>query len=109
MCLLCDQVADRSLASRHQIGHQARLGSAYIETQYLIDQDSADFTRRITATDFVLDYYMHITGGAVQVSGGDFGAQIIRSLEIPPADHAFFRSTIDRLDSLIDLEFSRGV
>ena len=105
MCLLCDQVADRHLASRYQIGPQARLGSAYIETQYLIDQDSADFTHRVTATDSVLDYYMHIPGGAVQVSGGDFGTQIIRSLEIPPADQAFLRSTINRVDNLIDLDF----
>ena len=106
VCLTCAKFVDRSLSSRYQAAHQARLGGAHIETQYLIDQASADFTHRITATDSVLDYYMHALGGVVHVSGGDFGAQIIRSVEIPAVDQAFLRQMINRIDNLIDLDFN---
>ena len=43
----------------------------------LIDDLNVAATRRFTATDGVLDYYMHTPGGAVAVSGGGFGQQVI--------------------------------
>lgn len=106
MCLLCDQAAGRKFAAADHSVSSIGLSRATIEPEYLIDQDSADFTRRITATDAVLDYYLHASGGSVRVSGGGFGAQTIRSVSIEAADQQFFRQMIDRLDALIDLDFN---
>lgn len=96
----------RSLAAGDRVVSQSRLSGATIETQDLVDQDAADFTRRITAADSVLDYYLHAPGGSVLVSGGGFGSQTIRSVAIPAADQTFFRQMIDRLDALIELDFN---
>ena len=62
-------------------------------------------TRRFTATDGVLDYYMHAPGGAVAVSGGGFGQQVIQALPISVEDQAYLRSVVATLDSIIDLDF----
>ena len=71
----------------------------------LLDNGSVRFTQRLTATDGVLDYYLHASGGAVNVSGGGFGEQEIQSLSIPGSDQDYFNSMVRRLDSIIDLDF----
>ena len=71
----------------------------------LIDDLNVAATRRFTATDGVLDYYMHAPGGAVTVSGGGFGQQVIQALPISAEDQAYFRSVVATLDSIIDLDF----
>ena len=63
------------------------------------------FTQRATATDGVLDYYLHASGGSVKVSGGGFGEQEIQSLSIPGSDQDYFNYMVRRLDSIIDLDF----
>lgn len=65
-------------------------------------------TRLATATDDILDYYLHTSGGAVTVSGGGFGEQTIQSLSISSADQAYFDTMVQRLDSVIDLDFRRS-
>ena len=64
-------------------------------------------TRQAMATYDVLDYYLHTTGGAITVSGGDFGEQMIQSVSISSFDQAYFRAIVHRLDKIIDLDFRR--
>lgn len=73
----------------------------------LIDDDNASFSRQVTATDGVLDYYLHTPGGAVTVAtdGGGFDEQIIDSVMISAQDQSFFRDMVNRFDTIIDLDF----
>ena len=75
----------------------------------LLDNGSVAVTRRATATDGVLDYYLHALGGAVKVSGGGFGEQEIQSIAIPGPDQDYFNAMVRRLDSIIDLDFTQVV
>ena len=71
----------------------------------LLDAGNVAATRQTTATDGVLDYYLHTPGGAVTVSGGGFGEQTIQSVSISAADQDYFNAMVRRLDSIIDLDF----
>ena len=71
----------------------------------LIDNGNVAATRQATATDGVLDGYLHAPGGSVNVSGGGFGDQQIRSMAIPESDQNYFKSVVRRLDGIIDLDF----
>ena len=64
--------------------------------------------RRFTATDGVLDYYMHAPGGAVAVRWS-LGQQVIQALPISDEDQAYFRSVVAMLDAIIDLDFREAV
>ena len=106
MCVLCDQF----LAQRYQVleGRGAqRLESLSIASAELIDNSFVEFTRQITASDSLLNYYLHDPGGAVVVAAGDggFDKQTIQSVAIPDDDQAYFREMVARLDSIIDLDF----
>ena len=57
-------------------------------------------TRLAIATDNVLDYYLHTSGGAVTVSGGGFGEQTIQSVSIPSSDQAYFNAMVQRVDNI---------
>ena len=104
MCVLCDQVqAQRIAMATGAKGPSVNLLT--IAPEFLIDSTNADYTHRATATDGLLDYYLHTTGGSVSVSGGGFGEQTIQSVEIPFADQDYFRSVVNRLDSILDLDF----
>ena len=71
----------------------------------LLDYSSVAVTRSTTATDGVLDYYLHKSGGAVTVSGGGYGVQEIQSLAISDTDQSYFHAMVHRLDGIIDLDF----
>ncbi|WP_114990368.1 M64 family metallopeptidase [Synechococcus sp. UW179A] len=81
------------------------LSGLSIAPAQLIDELSARITRRAVANDGFLDFYMQSAGGAVSVSGGTLGGQVIQSLPIPLVDQEFVRSVITRLDAVIDLDF----
>ena len=104
MCTLCDQVTAQSfrIAKPNDRLAMYELPIAPVE---LLDNGSVAVTRRATATDGVLDYYLHTPGGAVTVSGGGFGEQEIQSLAIPASDQDYFNAMVRRLDSIIDLDF----
>ena len=106
MCVLCDQGA----AQRFEIA-DAKDGLALyglsIAPAELLDNGSVAVTRRVTAMDGVLDYYLHTPGGAVTVSGGGFGEQEIQSISIPGPDQDYFNAMVRRLDSIIDLDFTQ--
>lgn len=106
MCVLCDQA--QALRGGGGQGIEAwRLDGLSIAPAALIDRDNAAFSRGVTASDGLLDYYLHKPGGAVVVASGDggFNEQTIQSVAISDRDQAFFRDMVNRLDGIIDLDF----
>ena len=85
MCMLCNQVRGQSFGIVKPNDHLSLYGLSIAPTE-LLDNGSVAVTRRATATDGVLDYYLHALGGAVKVSGGGFGEQEIQSIAIPGPD-----------------------
>ena len=71
----------------------------------LISPAAAEFSRELVSSDGVMNMYVHAPGGAVQVSGGGFGTQTIQSVPITGQDQDYIRSIVNRLDSIIDLDF----
>ena len=106
MCMLCDQVTGQSFRMLKPNDRLALYGLSIAPAE-LLDNGSVGVTRRSTATDGVLDYYLHTPGGAVTVSGGGFGQQEIQSISIPGSDQDYFNAMVRRLDSIIDLDFIR--
>ena len=107
MCLLCERARPQQFRSGGSGGskdERVLLGLS-IAPAKLIDDLNVAATRRFTATDGVLDYYMHAPGGAVVVSGGGFGEQLIQALPISDEDQIYFRSVVATLDAIIDLDF----
>jgi len=107
MCVLCERARVQSSLSDRIAGSEAyrALEGHLIAAEKLIDDISVAATRRFIATDGLLDYYMHVPGGAVSVSGGGFDRQVIHALPIPADDQAYFRSVVAKLDAIIDLDF----
>ena len=107
MCLLCDQ-ARRQQFQATQIADGRALYGLSIAPAELLDDGNAAATRQTTATDGVLDYYLHTPGGVVTIFGGGFGEQTIQSLSISAADQDYFKAMVRRLDSIIDLDFRQA-
>ena len=107
MCLLCDQVRVGLLQINGRSDGLALFGLS-IAPEYLIEEDFVTATRLAIATDNVLDYYLHTSGGAVTVSGGGFGEQTIQSVSLPSSDQAYFDAMVQRLDNIVDLDFRRS-
>ena len=107
VCLLCDQ-ARVGLLQINGRSDGLALFELSIAPEYLIDEDFLTATRLATATDDVLDYYLHTSGGAVKVSGGGFGEQTIQSIVDSSSDQAYFDAMAQRLDNIIDLDFRRN-
>ena len=104
--MLCDQVTGQSFRIVKPNDRLALYGLSIAPAE-LLDNGSVGVTRRATATDGVLDYYLHAPGGAVTVSGGGFGEQEIQSIAIPGSDQDYFNAMVRRLDSIIDLDFTQ--
>ena len=107
MCLLCDQARVRQFQINGPSDGLALFGLS-IAPAYLIEEDFVMATRLATATDDMLDYYLHTSGGAVTISGGGFGEQTIQSVSISSSDQAYFDAMVQRLDNIIDLDFRRS-
>ena len=103
---ICDQVTSQSFRIVKPNDRLALYGLSIAPAE-LLDNGSVGVTRRATATDGVLDYYLHAPGGAVTVSGGGFGEQEIQSIAIPGPDQDYFNAMVRRLDSIIDLDFTQ--
>ncbi|WP_259726388.1 hypothetical protein [Synechococcus sp. CS-197] len=102
--MLCNQARSQRFAAGTG-GDGTPVYSLSIAPEGLIDNSNAAYTERAIATDGVLDYYLHTPGGAVTVAGGGFGEQTIESVGISAADQDYFRSVVERLDAVIDLDF----
>ena len=106
MCMLCDQGTGQSFRIVKPNDRLASHGLSIAPAE-LLDNGSVGVTRLVTATDGVLDYYLHTPGGAVTVSGGGLGQQEIQSISIPGSDQDYFNAMVRRLDSIIDLDFAQ--
>ena len=106
MCVLCDQGAFQRFEIANANDGFALYGLSIAPAE-LLDNGSVGVARRATATDGVLDYYLHTPGGAVTVSGGGFGEQEIQSISIPGPDQDYFNAIVRRIDSIIDLDFTQ--
>lgn len=102
--MLCEKARRQQLMAGENRDGLA-LDEFSIAPHELLDNGSLAVTRRATATDGVLDYYLHALGGAVTVSGGGFGEQTIQARSIPDADKAYFNAMVRQLDNIIDLDF----
>ena len=104
MCMLCSQARGLRFVLGNA-GDGTPVYSLSIASEGLIDNGNAAYTERATATDGVLDYYLHTPGGAITVAGGGFGEQTIESVAISADDQDFFRAMVGRLDAILDLDF----
>ena len=104
MCLLCDQARIQQFQANSRSDGLVPFGLS-IAPDDLIEDRFVMATRQAIDTDVILDYYLHASGGAVSVSAGEFGEQIIQSLSIPSSDQDYFDKMVRRLDRIIDLDF----
>ena len=111
MCYACLLETGQSelLNAEHGLaaGASVALGTEVrvVPTSALISSSLSNFTRTKVAADGVLSLYVNTNGGPVAVGGGPYGAQTIQALAIDSGLQDFFRSTVARLDSLINLDF----
>ena len=77
-----------------------------VPAQALISPAAAEFSQQLVSSDGVMNIYLHAPGGAIGVSGGGLGAQTIQSVPISLQDQDYIRSIVNRLDSIIDLDFA---
>ena len=108
MCFLCERAEAQRLGF---IGDGSfvvglALNTDPVPTQTLISNASAQFSQQLVGADGVMDLYLHAPGGAVQVNGGGLGSQTIQSVGISGQDQDYIRSIVNRLDSIIDLDFA---
>ena len=108
MCFLCERAEAQRLGF---IGDGSfvvglALNTDPVPTQALISNASAQFSQQLVGADGVMDLYLHAPGGAVQVNGGGLGSQTIQSVSISGQDQDYIRSIVNRLDSIIDLDFA---
>ena len=108
MCFLCERAAAQRLGliGESSVSLGLALSTDPVPTQALISNAAAQFSQQLVATDGVMDLYLHAPGGAIEVSGGGFGSQTIQSVPIPGQDQDYIRSIVNRLDSIIDLDFA---
>ena len=108
MCFLCEQAAAQRLGliGEASISAGLALSTDPVPTQALISDAAAQFSKQLVGPDGVMDLYLHAPGGAVQVNGGGLGSQTIQSVAISGQDQDYIRSIVNRLDSIIDLDFA---
>ena len=108
MCFLCErEAAQRSSLIGEEFGSTVlALATDPVPTNALIDLPNAWHSQDLARRDGVMDLYLHAPGGAVQISGGGFGAQTIQSVAIPAQDVVYIQSVVNLLDSVIDLDFA---
>ena len=109
MCaFFCEEESARWQAFRGEGGRSSFAFDAgsRISSNVLIDQNITRFSQQLIGSDRVMNLYMHAGGGAVQVRGGSLEGQAIQSVVIDEEDQVYFRSIVNRLDGIIDLDFN---
>ncbi len=106
MCYLCERAATQQLGLiSDDLGTSVMAFSTdLIPTNALIGPSNVQFTQHHVGTDDVMDLYLHASGGAVQVNATGF-QQTIQSIPISDQDQGFIHSMVNKLDSIIDLDF----
>ena len=79
-----------------------------IDSIYLIDLGWVDYaSQTIVDHGFKYYYYLHTTSDPVEIGGGPYGRQIIYPLELSSFYEEFIVSSIEHLDTLVDISFER--
>ena len=102
MCLLCDQARGQQFQASQRADGRALYGLSIAPAE-LLDAGNVAATRQTTATDGVLDYYLHTL--AVRPFQGRIRRADHQSVSISAADQDYFNAMVRRLDSIIDLDF----
>ena len=76
-----------------------------VPTDTLISPSFWTFSRDTIFADGVVEISLHVSGGATAIGGGPFGAQTIESLPIPESFQDFLIRSVQRLDSIVDVDF----
>jgi len=77
-----------------------------IPTEQLINTAFVSFTRGLVSSDGLFTVYLHRPASTVTVGGGPYGTQEITTLAIDDSFDRYLRDTLNRLDRIIDLDFS---
>ena len=78
-----------------------------IEPEYLISNSLVSYTNNLNNKDNIIDIYLHKQGGEVLVHEGLSSlTQLISSLEISSLDVNYFKSVVNDIDEIIDLDFN---
>ena len=106
MCYLCEREVTQNLGL---IGDDLSssvmaMSKDVIPTDVLIGPSNVRFSKHHVGTDDVMDLYLHASGGAVQVNAMGF-QQTIQSIPISDQDQNFIQTMVNKLDSIIDLDF----
>jgi len=79
-----------------------------IPTNSLIDSAWVGYAQQtISDHGSLYRYYLHTSSDPIEIGGGPYGRQTINPLEIPRNEEDFLVASLDRLDTLIDLDFQR--
>lgn len=106
MCYLCERVPSQQLGliSDDLSASVMSLSRDLIPTNVLIGPSNVRFAKHHVGTDDVMDLYLHASGGSVQVNAMGY-QQMIQSFPIPDQDQTFISTMVNKLDSIIDLDF----
>ena len=94
----------QAITVTNQNGHVVELES--IPSEDLIGPEIWRFSRDTVFADGRASISLHVTGGATSIGGGAFGAQTIQSLPISTSFQDFLIQSIQRLDAIVDADFS---
>ena len=76
MCVLCESARRQSFQAAGQF-QGSLMAERSLGAEVLIDKVSESATRRLIDTENILDYYLHMPGGAVSVGQGSSLEQVI--------------------------------
>ena len=63
-----------------------------LDPELLIDSDHAAITKEQLKQDQIIDIYLHNSAGAVAVSGGSFGSQVIDTVAWTDSDLSYVQN-----------------
>lgn len=109
MCYFCWlQTGDSARLLDHGMGQGVglALGLDPVSSDALVSTKLANFTRNSVAKDGLIQVAVYKQGGAVEIGGGPYGQQTIQSLPIDEELNSFLRTSVQKLDAIIDLDFT---
>jgi len=111
MCYSCWlQTGDSASLLHHGagdgIGVALALGLYPVPSEALISTRLTTFTRNSIAKDGLIQVALYKQGGPVEIGGGPYGKQTIQALPIDAELSGFIRTSLEKLDAIIDLDFA---
>ena len=75
------------------------------DPELIIDSDHAAITQAQLKEDQIVDIYLHNSTGAVAVSGGSYGAQVIETVAWTDSDFSYIQNFYSDLNNRLDIDF----